>query len=42
MSIITDDNINPKRVDINSKNPNTKAEKIDYDRRGKAAGKWKK
>lgn len=32
MSIITDDNKLPKRVDINQKNPNTKAEKIDYDR----------
>ncbi len=32
MSIITDDGNRTKRIDINQKNPNTKAEKIDYDR----------
>ena len=32
MSIITDDDKTPKRIDINQKNPNTKAETIDYDR----------
>lgn len=32
MSIITDDNNLPKRVDINQKNPITKSETIEYDR----------